>query len=80
MTISYDRQADVLYMRFEDVESGCDYIEPTPGAILRVDPSNGLIVGCTLVAFAERLRKEGKIVVPEIAAMPLPKKLRSLSA
>jgi uncharacterized protein YuzE len=78
MNISYDQQADVLYLRFEDVEEGCDYIEPTPGAILRVDQKTGRIVGCTILAFQERLRKYGKISVPQINGQPLPSELRAL--
>jgi uncharacterized protein YuzE len=80
MKISYDEQADVLYLRFEDVDAVCDYIEPTPGAVLRVNPATGRIVGCTIIAFQERLQKSGKIVVPEIASQPLPPQLRPLVA
>lgn len=78
MNISYDEQADVLYLRFEDVDDGCDYIEPTPGAVLRVDPRSGHIVGCTIIAFQERLHKSGKISVPQINGQLLPNELRAL--
>lgn len=80
MTISYDELADVLYLRFEDVGEGCDYIEPTPGVVLRVDPATRHIVGCTILEFQERLRKSGKIAVPEIRGQILPSELRKLIA
>ncbi|MGB6946435.1 MAG: DUF2283 domain-containing protein [Bryobacteraceae bacterium] len=78
MIISYDSQTDVLYLRFEEVDEICDYIEPTPGAILRVGTRTGRIAGCTLLDFHERLKKHGSISIPEISAVLLPEHLRAL--
>lgn len=80
MTISYDERADVLYLRFEDAGEGCDYIEPTAGIVLRVDPASGRIVGCTILEFQDRLRKHGKLLIPEIREQILPSDLRALIA
>ena len=57
MNISYDRQTDVLYLRLDDVAGDCDYIEPTAGAVLRVERKTGRIVGCTIVAFNDASEK-----------------------
>jgi uncharacterized protein YuzE len=80
MKISYDSKADVLYVMLEETSDECDYIEPTPGAVLRVNPKTGRIVGCTVLFFKKRLQRGEQITVPEIAGVPIPRGLKRLIA
>jgi uncharacterized protein YuzE len=70
MTLSYDKSADVLYVTFEKAEPGTYvYTENQNGDILRLDRESGRVVGVTIPFFAKR-SKVGKIVIPEVGAVP----------
>jgi len=78
MTFSYDKDADVLYVTFELVPADTyEYVENESGDILKVDRANRRIVGCTIPFFAKRV-KRGKLVVPEIGAIPFNEIAREL--
>jgi uncharacterized protein YuzE len=71
MTISYDANADVLYIMFAECDGvECEYAERQEGLIVRVDPSSGKIYGCTITSFMRRLQRETEIVIPEVGAVP----------
>lgn len=80
MKVSYDQKADVLYVILEETSEVCDYIEPTPGAVLRVNPKTGKIVGCTVLFFKKRLERGEQIIIPEISSVPVPRRLKRLIA
>jgi uncharacterized protein YuzE len=80
MKISYDAKGDVLYLVLEETSEVCDYIEPTPGAVLRVNSQTGKIVGCTVLFFKKRLQCGEEIHIPEISSAPVPRDLQRLIA
>lgn len=70
MNVSYDRDADVLYVTFEVLPSSAYmFVENESGDLLKIDKSTHRVVGCTIPFFAART-KRGKIVIPEIGAVP----------
>ena len=66
MTISYDHEADVLYITFErSASSSYIYMENENGDVLRLDTDTKRVVGCTIPYFSTRT--DGvKITVPEV--------------
>lgn len=69
MTVSYDRNTDVLYITFSRPTSQADYVEINDG-ILRVDNASHQVVGVTIPFFAEKLNKRSRIEFPEIGPVP----------
>ena len=70
MTLSYDKLADVLYVTFETLPSDAYiYVENEAGDVLRLDRISKRVVGCTILAFAERAA-QGKVMIPEIGPVP----------
>ena len=71
MTLSYDKLADVLYITFEAISPN-DYIfvENQDGDVLKVDRASNRVVGITILSFAARTKKGGKIIVPEVGGVP----------
>jgi uncharacterized protein YuzE len=67
MKISYDDQHDVMYIVFADTDSECNYIELESGDILRIDLKTNEIVGCTIMDFLKRMRKQKTLSIPTIA-------------
>ena len=72
MTLSYDSEADVLYVSFEQADEPCLYVENAQGDVLRVTKRTQQVVGCTILHFSAR-QKEGTITVPEIGTVTGPK-------
>lgn len=70
MTFSYDKDADVLYVSFEAAPPGTYiYVENENGDVLKLDRTNGHVVGCTIPFFSARAAK-GKVLVPEVGPVP----------
>ena len=70
MTLSYDKNADVLYVTFEALPAHAyAFVENEAGDVLKVDRRNRRVVGCTIPFFLERA-KTGKVTIPEIGAVP----------
>jgi uncharacterized protein YuzE len=70
MTLSYDGKADVLYISFEALPPHTyAYVENESGDILKIDRVSRRVIGCTIPFFKER-SKRGRIVIPEIGAVP----------
>jgi uncharacterized protein YuzE len=69
MTFSYDPDADVMYVTFEDYTGHTAYIENNNGDVLRVHPDTGKILGCTILFFMKRA-EIGEISIPEIGFIP----------
>jgi hypothetical protein len=71
MTLSFDKNADVLYVTFEVTPPGSYiFVENEDGDVLKVDRSSRRIVGCTILSFAARTKAGKKIVIPEIGSVP----------
>ncbi len=78
MTLSYDREADVLYITFERLPNqSCVYVENENGDILRLNKHDGSIVGCTIPFFLKRSAK-GRLEIPEIGSVPFNELAKSL--
>lgn len=70
MTVSYDADADVLYITFERLPNNAYiYVENESGDILRLNKQDGRVVGCTIPFFRKRAA-ENKLNVPEIGPVP----------
>ena len=70
MTTTYDTDADVLYVTFEKVAGPCTYVDTDNLAVLRIEEASGRIVGCTILYFMERIRRDGNVRIPQIGAVP----------
>jgi uncharacterized protein YuzE len=60
--VSYDRDADVLYLSVGDPSGAVDFDESTEGHALRYD-ADGRLVGITIVNARGLLERDGTIVV-----------------
>jgi uncharacterized protein YuzE len=70
MTLSYDKDADVLYVTFEGLpHQSYIYVENENGDVLRVDKKSKRVVGCTIPFFSKRTMKR-KVTVPEVGRVP----------
>ncbi len=70
MTLSYDKDADVLYVTFERLpRQSYVYVENENGDILLVDRKSKRVVGCTIPFFSKRAMKR-KVTVPEVGRVP----------
>jgi hypothetical protein len=70
LTLSYDSDADVLYVTFERLpDQPYIYVENENGDVLRLDPKSKKVVGCTIPAFRKRSKK-GPVIVPEVSDVP----------
>jgi uncharacterized protein YuzE len=68
--MSYDKAADVLYVTFEALPpTAYLVVENQSGDVLKIDRKTHRVVGCTIPFFAKRARR-GKIIIPEIGAVP----------
>jgi uncharacterized protein YuzE len=63
MTLSYDRESDVLYITFEAMApEAYSFVENEYGDVLKIDKLSHRVIGCTITFFAKRARK-GKIFI-----------------
>lgn len=70
MTLSYDKDADVLYVSFERLPGQSYlYVENINGDVLRLDKETRLVVGITIPFFARR-SEENPLSIPEIGPVP----------
>jgi uncharacterized protein YuzE len=60
--VSYDREADVLYLHVGDPRSAVDFDESPEGHALRYD-ADGHLVGVTLINPKKLLERDGRITV-----------------
>ena len=60
--VSYDRDADVLYLSVGDPASAVDFDESAEGHALRYD-GEGRLVGLTIVGASTLLQRDDEIVV-----------------
>jgi uncharacterized protein YuzE len=69
MILSYDKDADVLYVTFErPPESSYVYVENECGDVLRLDKTTKKVIGCTIPYFSLRT-KDNKIEIPEVGSI-----------
>jgi uncharacterized protein YuzE len=67
--LSYDRDADVLYITFENLPNQkYIYVENENGDVLRLDSKTKRVVGVTILGFSRRASET--IVIPEIGSVP----------
>lgn len=67
MQISYDKEADVMYVWFASIDPPYINIENKNGDIVRISEKDGVVVGL-IVPFAMRRLKSGKpLDVPEVS-------------
>lgn len=71
MKISYDKEADVLYVWFSLEPPPYINIENQEGDVLRLKESDGTIVGAIIFDGLARLRRNKVIDVPEIGMIPM---------
>ena len=80
MTLSYDKEADVLYITFELLpQQSYVYVENESGDILRLNKRDGRVIGCTVPFFSKRA-KDGKLDIPEVGRVPFNDLARALLA
>lgn len=66
MTLSYDKEADVLYVAFDRLPGAPYlYVENANGDVLRLDKESKRVVGCTILFFSKRAVGD-KVNVPEV--------------
>ena len=78
MKITYDHEEDVLYLTFIDSEEECDYVENPDGVVLRIGLKSGQVLGCTVMWFMKKLKRDKKVVVPEIGPITAPEDLKRI--
>jgi uncharacterized protein YuzE len=63
VAISYDRDADVMYLSFDNVEAEADEVEN--GVFARYDHKTGKLAGFTIINFSKKFtRKPREITIP----------------
>ncbi len=60
--VSYDREADVLYLSVGDPARAVEFDESAEGHALRYD-ADGRLVGITIIGASELLERDSEIVV-----------------
>ena len=69
MTLSYDKRADVLYIRFEDAPASERItVENEQGDVLVLNKKTNKVIACVIPAFSRRSSEN--IVIPEIGSIP----------
>ena len=58
VSISYDRESDVMYLSYQDVEAEAEEIED--GIFARYDPKNESLVGFTILNFSKKFDQDPK--------------------
>lgn len=67
VAISYDREADVMYLSFQDVEAEAEEIED--GIFARYNPKDHSLAGFTILNFSKKFTRTPKeIKIPLQAA------------
>jgi uncharacterized protein YuzE len=71
MTLSYDKETDVLYITFQKSPGQrYRYVENENGDVLRLDSESNQVVGVTMPYFLKRVKKN-KLSIPEVSDVPL---------
>jgi uncharacterized protein YuzE len=58
ISISYDREADVMYMSFQDVEAEAEELDE--GIFARYNPNDQSLVGFTIINFSMKFAQAPK--------------------
>jgi uncharacterized protein YuzE len=78
VTVSYDKDADVLYITFERLpDNAYVYVENESGDILRLNKQGGRVVGCTIPFFCKRAA-QNNLNIPEIGPVPFNELVKAL--
>lgn len=67
MTISYDHDADVLYITFRQA-SDAFYLENAQGDVIRMDRSTGEVLSCTVIGFQRRTEEGEQVSIPQVGS------------
>ena len=63
VAISYDQEADVMYLSFQDIEAVAEEIEE--GIFARYNPKDRSLVGFTVINFSKKFgRRPKEIEIP----------------
>jgi hypothetical protein len=66
MTFQYNAFADVMVVSISEPSSLCVYVESqTPGVILRIEESVGIVRGFEVLVWSRRIAK-GLVLIPEV--------------
>lgn len=66
IAISYDKEADVMYMAFEDIAAEAEEVEE--GVFARYDPKSRKLVGFTITNFSKKFAKQPReVTIPSQA-------------
>jgi uncharacterized protein YuzE len=66
IAISYDKEADVMYMSFEDSAAEAEEVEE--GVFARYDPKSRKLVGFTITNFSNKFTKQPReVTIPSQA-------------
>ena len=66
MTFEYDDYSDTLLVSLSEPSSPCVYVEGhTPGVILQVEESKGIVRSFQVLVWSRRISK-GPVLVPEV--------------
>ena len=68
MRISYDKDADVLYITFSRAQERAAYLEIN-GGILRIEEKTKQVIGVTIPFFQEKTEEGKGLELPEIGGM-----------
>ena len=66
MTLEYNQDDDVLYVRFSSDRMKALHAETARGDILRLSEETGQILGVTILFFMERMGRGEQIEIPEV--------------
>lgn len=67
ISISYDREADVMYLNFQDIKAETEEIEE--GIFARYNPKDHSLAGLTIINFSQKFTRTPKeIEIPLQAA------------
>jgi hypothetical protein len=67
MTFEYSEVADLMLVSLSEPSSPCVYEESqTPGVILRIEESTGIVRGFEILVWSRRIAK-GPVLIPEVS-------------
>lgn len=71
MKISYDKQADVMYVWFSLAEPPYINVENQNGDIVRIKDTDGEVVGLIIYDALYRMKNGKAIEIPEVGSTPM---------
>lgn len=66
MTISYDSDEDIMEVTFSPPRGLIRYSESSTGDVLKFCRETNVIVGLTILFYEHRMKRDGKVDIPEV--------------